>query len=240
MASKTDKDLLKFGMKYYRITEDLKLEELEYVGMDNSKYVFHDQYYAEVKLAKYAAENLSPSRIITLNELEEKLRFRINHVHDQLRRAKQKFNPLDTVNTITTVKNSSSKEIHQYDKLSGKYMNSYPTITSALKAITGDSTKLDKGNIAGCANGDRPTAFGYRWSYVKVVKLVFKSRGKEVHQYSKTGEYLNSYSSAKLAVYKVTDGKGKSVTDISNCCHNKRFSCYGYRWSYTKFDKLFV
>ena len=232
--------MLRINTKYYRITEDLKLEELEYVGMDNSKYVFHDQYYAEVKLAKYAAENLSPSRIITLNELEEKLRFRINHVHDQLRRAKQKFNPLDTVNSITTVKWSTSKEIHQYDRNTGKYMNSYPTITSALRVVTGEENKVDKGNITGCARGERPTAFGYMWSYTKQVKMPVNYLGKEVHQYSKSGEYIDSYPSAKIAVYKVTDGKGKSVTDISNCCHNKRFSCYGYRWSYTKFDKLLV
>lgn len=231
-------ETLRIGLNYYRHTEDLQLQELLYKGKQGSFHYFHDQYKAEVKLSDYDSKLLNISRIMCLNDLEEKLRFRITYVHDQLRRAKQQFNPLDTVSTITTVKWSTAKEVHQYDMHTGKYMNSYTTVISALKAVTGDLTKRDKGNILGCARGERPTAFGYRWSYEKLTKLTFKPRGKEVHQYSKTGEYIDSYPSAKLAVLAVTGKEGKSVTDISNCCSGKRFSCYGYRWSREKVQTL--
>jgi len=229
--------MLRINTNYYRISEDLKLEELKYVGKDGNKHIFHDQYLAEVRLALHSAEQLNLSRIMVLNDLEEMLRYRINLVHDLLRRAKQKFNPLDTVTTITTVKNSSAKEIHQYDRNSGKYLNSYPTITSAVKTVTGDYGKIDKGNIAGCARGERPTAFGYMWSYTKQIKIPVNHLGKEVHQYSKSGEYIDSYPSAKLAVLSVT-GKNSCVTGISHCCTGKRFSSYGFRWSSKKVQRL--
>ena len=231
-------ETLRIGLSYYRHTEDLQLQELLYKGKQGSFHYFHDQYKAEIKLSDHDSKLLNISRIMCLNDLEEKLRFRIDYVHDLLRRAKQQFNPLDTVSTITTVKWSTAKEVHQYDRKTGKYMNSYPTVISALKAVTGEDTKKDKGNILGCARGERPTAFGFMWSYEKLAKLPVKHLGKEVHQYSKSGEYIESYPSAKLAVLKVTGKHGKSVTDISNCCLGKRFSSHGYRWSRQKVDKL--
>lgn len=54
-------------------------------------------------------------------------------------------------------------------------------------------------------------------------------RSINVYQYSKKGEYLNSFGSIKEA-YRIT---GVNSSDISICCKGKRKSAGGYKWSYS-------
>lgn len=161
-------ETLRIGLSYYRHTEDLQLEELVYKGKQNSFHYFHDQYHAEIKLSDYDAKQLNLSRIMCLNDLEEKLRFRINYVHDQLRRAKQQFNPVGAVDKIM-VSSNNTKEVHQYDKKTGKYIQSYPSAVSATKYLTGKD-KLS-GDISNVINGRRMSAYGYRWSSERLPNL---------------------------------------------------------------------
>ena len=152
--------MLRINTKYYRITEDLKLEELEYVGRDGNKYVFHDQYLAEVKTFKHEAESLNLSRIDSLTKLETMLEDRLAYVQDQLNRKREQFLP-KVVMDIPKVHNRNRKEVHKYNEKTGKYMCTYLSMTDARKAINAPYHT----SISNCCLGNRETAFGFRWSF---------------------------------------------------------------------------
>lgn len=59
---------------------------------------------------------------------------------------------------------------------------------------------------------------------------------KEVHQYSLTGLYIDSYPSVKSASEIM--GRDRSSSSISKCCKGKLPTAFGYLWSYNKQKKL--
>jgi group I intron endonuclease len=58
-------------------------------------------------------------------------------------------------------KNHNSKKIYQYD-LDGNFIRSYEACEEAGRYLNKNGS-----NISMCARGDRPTAYGFKWSYVK-------------------------------------------------------------------------
>jgi group I intron endonuclease len=58
-------------------------------------------------------------------------------------------------------KNHNSKKVYQYD-LEGNFVRSFGACEEAGRHLNKNSS-----NISMCARGDRPTAYGFKWSYVK-------------------------------------------------------------------------
>lgn len=58
---------------------------------------------------------------------------------------------------------------------------------------------------------------------------------KEVHQYSLSGEYINSFKSITEAAKNTGNS---SPTDICACCNGRSKSARKYRWSFNKVEKL--
>ena len=62
------------------------------------------------------------------------------------------------------------------------------------------------------------------------------STGKIVNQYSLTGEYIQSFPSAKAAaeslnkITPISNGASSHITDV---CRGKRKTAYGYKWSFS-------
>ena len=57
-----------------------------------------------------------------------------------------------------------------------------------------------------------------------------KSRGKQVEQYSKNGEYLKTYDSISEAAKELNC----SIAAISNCCLGRTKTSQGFQWSFVE------
>lgn len=92
--------------------------------------------------------------------------------------------------------------------------------------------------------GERNFAGGYRWVYyegeetLKDIKpMSITHCVREVHQYTKDGQYIRSFSS--LSDARKFMGK-TTVNTIMIACRDITHTAYGYRWSYEKQDILKV
>lgn len=113
----------------------------------------------------------------------------------------------------------------------------YNSVTEASR----ENNILTSGICAVC-RGDRNFAGGYRWAYyegeetLKDIKPISITHCiKEVHQYTKDGQYIRSFSSlsdARKFMSKTT------INTIMIACRDITRTAYGYRWSYEKQDIL--
>lgn len=113
---------------------------------------------------------------------------------------------------------------------------------SLLDASKDNNTST--GGICEACQGKKQLAGGYRWVYyegeetLKDIKPMSISHCiREVHQYTKDGQYIrsfNSLSDARRFMGKTT------VNTIMIACRDIKHTAYGYRWSYEKQDKLQV
>ena len=99
--------------------------------------------------------------------------------------------------------------VYQYD-LDGNYLNSFPSLEAAVKAIGAKSPD----NISNCWHREnQKTAYGYQWSKIKVDKMpiVPKYSGKLVRCIN-TGEIFHSIPEAAAWA------NIKSKSNIRECC----------------------
>lgn len=154
--------------KLYRVNSNYEIEEFTYLyGSDKEGHFLEDRSGVTVKLSESTISQYSLSKRVTLAELEEVLRSKINHVHDQMREMNMKFLKVSEVDVIYTRVIKASREIHQYDKR-GMYIESFSNAKQASLKFGG----LSPNNIREAANKDRKTAYGYLWSWQKVKRLV--------------------------------------------------------------------
>lgn len=93
--------------------------------------------------------------------------------------------------------------------------------------------KTKSSNIYMCLINKVQQSGGYRWSKEKLDNINPYRKGflfKEIHQFTKTGVYLRSYTSAKA----VPNINSKL---IYKCCLGETKSCKGFIFSYDK-DKF--
>ena len=127
------------------------------------------------------------------------------------------------------------KKIYQYD-IEGNYLNTFNSVSAAAEA-TGDKNSI--ANIRNCCYGNRKTANGYRWSYIKTEKLEIKNNSKtknnkikiknkpfKIDQYSLDNIYIRSFHTNVEAEY--FTGVGKD--NISKCLCKKQKTAGGYKW----------
>jgi group I intron endonuclease len=133
-----------------------------------------------------------------------------------------------SVETRAKMSKSKSKEIHQYDALSGKYLKSYISVDEAAKEVGGNSP-----NLSLSASGIRKSSNGFIWSYDKLNSVtpfedIGVTKGKTILQHSLDGKLLNKFSSLREAASYV----GGNHNNICNNCNRKTKKSYGYVWSY--------
>lgn len=154
----------------------------------------------------------------------------INHILDPVKitRSEQYKN-----NISTGLKNAYSKGlrphndklVHQYDRHTGEYMNTFQTVSLAVRSFL----KTDPAAICNCARGETYTAYGFRWSYQKVKKLSdiktdYKIRG--VVQCSPiTGESIKIWDSISEAQTQL------GINNIHRAASNNK-KAGGFKWKF--------
>lgn len=132
---------------------------------------------------------------------------------------------------------NQKQEVHQYS-LEGNYIASYSSAHEAAVAISG---KNNASCIRSCIYGECTSALGYIWSYMKANNLDISPKPKKkrtnykigVNQYSKEGDYLNTFCSIAEASRKT----GVPARNISRCCDPdiRLFTAGNYLWEYDIF-----
>ena len=148
-----------------RFVEYTYLKEIDRPGLQ-PRHLLRTAGSVELEVNNHDFNQMSLSSIDILSQIEEKLRFKIEYIHDLMRKHKIKFNPLDTADIIYVV--ATPSRVYQYT-MDGFYLDSFPS-TLAANAALGRST-TGSGQIGACLTGKRRHTAGYRWSYEKVNKL---------------------------------------------------------------------
>ena len=120
--------------------------------------------------------------------------------------------------------------IYCYD-MSGKFVAEYNNIGEAAK-VSGTTRKA----IIDCCDAKTKKAGNHIWKYSYQAEtgedfiVDLTKRGKAVDCFSIEGEYIESFSSARVALRKYT-----TATDcgIGRCCKGKQGTSGGYRWRYS-------
>ena len=120
--------------------------------------------------------------------------------------------------------------IYQYS-CDGTFLREFETLGDAEKFIGGKTIMMNN------RYPDRPI-HGYIWKRHKYdhLNVDYKSKEKQVHQYSLDGVYIATYSSLTNAA-KAVRGR-KTGTFIGAVCRGERDIAYGYRWSFKRVDIL--
>lgn len=131
------------------------------------------------------------------------------------------------------------KPIHQYNT-QGVHIKSYNLSTEVLELIeTADNKDLVWANIVSCTKGFAKEAYGFRWSF-KLKKHLPKQpeiKLQKVHQYSLTGEYLNTFDSASIAARELV-GDSEAANTIRKCARGIYSKAYGFLWSFSKTEDI--
>ena len=123
------------------------------------------------------------------------------------------------------------KKVYQYD-INGQYLNTFNSVAAAADA-TGDKNSI--ANIRNCCYGNRKTANGYCWSYIKTDKLEIinkntlkkiKTKPFKVDQYSLDNIFIQSFHT-NIEAEQIT---GVSRDSISKCLCKKQKTAGGYKW----------
>lgn len=161
----------------YRILENLDIQTLEFRGQSSDGFVFHCDKSKEVILWEQAVNQLYISYRMVLTECEELLRSKIDNVHTKLREQNIKFNPVNPFDVIVSPVHNPAKAVHKYDIKTGRFIQTYLSVKSALKDVAPEGTISGTNIHSACIGKIKPngyktlSAYGYRWSYEKKNKL---------------------------------------------------------------------
>ena len=134
--------------------------------------------------------------------------------------------------------NYSNTPIYQHS-LDGNFIKRWDSVVDIV--ISGTLNKKDIGNLMQCLLNQRKSVKGYLWSLYagsnpskvlrKIPKYEIDKFTKPVHMYSREGEYLESFNSAREAV-------GYNYKNISQVCLGEKPTHKNRRFSFNKVDKL--
>ena len=108
--------------------------------------------------------------------------------------------------------------------LTGELINSFRSKKEAMR-VTG----VDENSIRKVIMGERASAGGYKWSDSEILTNT-KTPAKgtcEVHQYSLTNEYINTFPSYAAAAKSLGRNDGSLIRRV---CNDPTKTAYGYRW----------
>jgi hypothetical protein len=156
--------------------------------------------------------------------------FNIDKVAKPNKTKKKDFDFGKKISKIKIENNHTGKPIKQYD-LDGNFIKEWPSSASVEREL-GFSAR----NIAGCAQGNTLTSFGFIWLYKQNVlteeqinKVKNKRpRERKVYQYGLDGKLVERYNSVKEASEKT----GFDYGCITHTCRGGWTTYRGFMWSY--------
>lgn len=132
--------------------------------------------------------------------------------------------------------NFNIKPVFQFD-LEGNFIKEYPDAYSAAETLGISASNIQ--HAAQEHEKDTRTARGYFWRYTSEITFEKDKRWHEIHVYNIKGEYLKSFKSSKECCMQMNLPKGKDAPSrINRVCRGLAASFGGYRYSYSKVDKL--
>lgn len=125
-------------------------------------------------------------------------------------------------------KSPKGKDVHQYDKNTGEYLNTFKNCTEAALSI-GKPAKSNC-SIAYAARGNCKSAYGFIWSYKKM-DIIDKISGfvNPIIQYDLKGNFIKEYKNASIAAL---ENNFKSFASLHNCANGISKTSYGYKWKF--------
>ena len=123
--------------------------------------------------------------------------------------------------------------IKQYS-LTGEYLNTYNSLTDAAKVVGGSKDAISKAvNKYSSANFFWITSGNEELLPQLIQKRTHKhdSKKKAVNQYSLTGNFIQTFDSAKDAASAL--GAIEKYKSINRTCQGYQQTCLGFKWSYT-------
>lgn len=171
--------MIKRGTFLYSMDSDFRFVTYKYLRQENrgdSKPRHHlsTEGGVDIEVSDYMFSQMSLSKIDILSQIEEKLRIKIEYVHDLMRAHKIKFNPLDTPDVIYVSSPlikpflvNMPTRVHRYNK-DGLYIDSFETFTEASNALY--KHPRGTGNISRAVRTGTKCK-GYYWSKEKLKKL---------------------------------------------------------------------
>lgn len=122
--------------------------------------------------------------------------------------------------------------VNQYD-FNGRFIKQFSSVTEAAEAVG-----KTKAHISACCNNRCDSCGGYLWTYIdapapKPYKYI-SANAKKVSQYTLSGEYLQSFDSAREAAQYITIKHNKQVylSQIMDCCRKDNASAGGFMWRF--------
>lgn len=134
--------------------------------------------------------------------------------------------------SIQPFKHKYHKEVYRYTH-KGEYIDKYESATAAAKIL-----KVDRAAVLAVLDKPNRACRGYQFRSNKETTCETYNYGehnhKEIHRYSLTGEYLNSYNSVKTAAKEL----GILNTGIARAAREQKGRSGGYQWRYIKHAHL--
>lgn len=137
---------------------------------------------------------------------------------------------------------TTSKKVYQYDKLTGNFIQEFPSCREAERKYNCKGVSL----VANERHTKYKTAGGFMWKYYKKNKIESyvnnsdKAKIVPITVYSILGYKIKTYPSIASCVKEMfPNGKFNSIcATISSICKGESISHNSYRFSYNDLDKL--
>lgn len=156
---------------------------------------------------------------------------------------KMNFHPsnLEWTNTQLNLAYSGyqkEKIVHQYDRNTGEYIQSFPSSLAAAKSIENSTSTID--NIRHCISSIARTKVGscsgYVWRYSESSgevpgKVDVTSKKKAIDQFTLEGKFIKRYESVTSAM-----SENDCSNVISACCRGEKPQALGYIWKFADVD----
>jgi hypothetical protein len=125
-------------------------------------------------------------------------------------------------------KSPKGKDVHQYNKQTGKYLKTFKNCTEAALFI--NQPAKSNTSIAQAARDVIKSAYGFMWSYRKM-NIIDKIAGfnNPILQYDLKGNFIKEYQNASIAA---TKNNFKSFSSLHNCANGKSKTSYGFIWKF--------
>lgn len=190
-------------------------------GKNGKEYIAKKQKFGQA-IEKYGWDSFTHEILAQTNVQEEAEELEVAMI-EQYKTTQDEFGYNITKGGCIPI----AKEVYCYStkgEFIGKYKNA---IEASIITQTHPST------IIGCCRKRHKTANNFIWSYNEnesfdLDKHIPFSGERRVSQYTRNGEYINTYNSAKEAEQATSALRSK----ICECCRGRRNTAGGFKWSY--------
>lgn len=207
-------------------------EQIVYVGQTIRNYKIrwqqHKQQAREGRpyalynaLRKYGSENFYPILIEQCedNKLNEREKYWIAYYQTMINKKGYNLTEGGDANSERV-----KKKVYQYS-LEGKYLQSFNSLADAASALNINATEISK-----AANEKTHMSHNFLWSFEYKENIsAYQSRQRPVKQYTKDGQYIQTFSNLRQAALSLNKPTGSS--NIQRAI-KKNIKAYGFYWGY--------